>query len=161
MQQSGRFAWAPNIRLRNVTEWLDYEKVVPPESRISLIVALGFFAICLINTIGLLLAKFMRRAAEIGVRRALGASRREVYLQFLIEASTVGLAGGVLGVLLTTIGMFGVGLIFEPQIAKLAHLDASLVLLTIVVAMAATVLAAFYPTWKAAQVQPAWQLKSN
>jgi len=161
MQQSGRFQWAPNVRLRNVTEWLDYEKVVPPESRISLVVALGFFGICLINTIGLLLAKFMRRAPEIGVRRALGASRREVYLQFLIEASTVGLAGGLLGVLLTTIGMFGVGLIFEPQIAKLAHLDVSLVVLTIVVAVLATVLAAFYPTWKAAQVQPAWQLKSN
>ncbi|HEY9131140.1 MAG TPA: ABC transporter permease, partial [Dyella sp.] len=85
-QQAGRFQWAPNNRLQNVTEWLDYEKVVPPESRISLAVALGFFAICLVNTVGLLLAKFMRRAAEIGVRRALGASRREVYMQFLIEA---------------------------------------------------------------------------
>ena len=161
MRQSGRFQWAPNVRLRDVTQWLDYEKVVPPESRISLIVALGFFAICLINTVGLLLAKFMRRAPEIGVRRALGASRREVYLQFLIEAATVGLAGGLLGVLFTTVGMFGVGLIFEPQIAKLAHLDLSLVALTIAVAVFATVIAAFYPTWKAAQVQPAWQLKSN
>ena len=53
--------------------------MVPPESRISLVVAMGFFLICLVNTIGLLLAKFMRRAAEIGVRRALGAPRREIY----------------------------------------------------------------------------------
>ncbi len=160
-QRAGRFKWAPNVRLRDVTNWLDYERAVPPESRISLMVALGFFVICLVNTIGLLLAKFMRRAAEIGVRRALGAPRREIYRQFLVEASMVGLAGGVLGLLLTALGMLGIDLLFEPQIARLAHLDFSLVALTLLVAIAATVVAAFYPTWRAAQVQPAWQLKSN
>jgi putative ABC transport system permease protein len=160
-QRAGRFRWAPNVRLRDVNDWLDYKHVVPPESRISLLVALGFFVICLVNTIGLLLAKFMRRAAEIGVRRALGAPRREIYHQFLVEAGTVGLAGGVLGLLLTALGMLGVGLLFEPEIARLAHMDFSLVAMTLLVAVVATVLAAFYPTWRAARVQPAWQLKSN
>ncbi|MEO8809036.1 MAG: ABC transporter permease [Rhodanobacter sp.] len=160
-QHAGRFAWAPNVRLPNVMQWLDHEHVVPPESRISLLVALGFFLICLINTIGLLLAKFLRRAGEIGVRRALGASRREIYAQFLIEAGTVGMAGGVLGLLFTAAGVSGVGMLFPPQIAKLAQLDFSLVGLTLLVAIIATVLAAFYPAWRAARVQPAWQLKSN
>jgi len=160
-RQSGRFNWAPNNRLRNVREWLDYQGAVPQESRISMTLAFGFLLICLVNTVGLLLAKFMRRAPEIGVRRALGASRGAIYRQFLAEAAMVGLAGGVLGLLLTASGMFGLGMVFEPQIARLAHLDASLVLLTMLVAIAATVIAAFYPTWRAAQVQPAWQLKSN
>ncbi len=160
-RRAGRFNWAPNNRLRNVREWLDFLHAVPPESRISLSLALGFLLICLVNTIGLLLAKFMRRAPEIGVRRALGASRADIYRQFLAEAGMVGLAGGVLGLLLTGLGIWGVGLVFEPQIARLAHLDLSLVALTLLVAIAATVLAAFYPTWRAAQVQPAWQLKSN
>jgi len=160
-QRAGRFAWAPNVRLRNVMQWLDFQHVVPPESRISLLVSLGFFVICLVNTIGLLLAKFMRRAAEIGVRRALGASRREIYKQYLMEAATVGVAGGVLGLLLTAVGISGTGLLFKPEIARLAHLDLSLVGLTLVVAILATVAAAFYPAWRAAQVQPAWQLKSN
>ena len=160
-QRAGRFAWAPNVRLRDVMQWLDHEHVVPPESRISLLVALGFFLICLINTIGLLLAKFLRRAGEIGVRRALGASRREIYTQYLVEAATVGLVGGVLGLLLTAFGVTGVGVLFPPQIAKLAQLDLSLVGLTLLVAVIATVLAAFYPAWRAARVQPAWQLKSG
>ncbi len=160
-QRAGRFAWAPNVRLRDVTQWLDYQQVVPPESRISLLVASGFFLICLINTIGLLLAKFLRRAGEIGVRRALGASRREIYTQYLIEAGTVGLAGGVLGLLITVVGVSGVGVLFPSQVAKLAHLDFSLVGLTLLVAIIATVLAAFYPAWRAARVQPAWQLKSS
>jgi putative ABC transport system permease protein len=161
LRRAGRFAWAPNNRLRDVNEWLTYRGAVPPESRISLVVALGFFGICLVNTIGLLLAKFMRRSSEIGVRRALGASRADIYRQFLAEAGMVGLAGGALGVVLTGVGMFGVGLVFKPEIARLAQLDASLVTLALLVAVLATVVAAFYPTWKAAQVQPAWQLKSN
>ncbi|WP_158885783.1 ABC transporter permease [Rhodanobacter sp. L36] len=160
-QHAGRFAWAPNVRLRDVMQWLDFQQVVPPESRISLLLALGFFVICLVNTIGLLLAKFLRRASEIGVRRALGASRRQVYVQYLMEAGTVGLAGGVLGLLLTAAGVSGVGLLFTPEIARLAHLDLSLIALTLLVAVFATMAAAFYPAWRAAQVQPAWQLKSN
>jgi putative ABC transport system permease protein len=160
-QRAGRFGWAPNVRLRDVTQWLEYRQVVPPESRISLVVSLGFLVICLVNTIGLLLAKFMRRAGEIGVRRALGASRREIYMQFLMEAATVGLLGGILGLLLTAAGISGVGLLFKPQIARLAHVDLNLVALTIAVAVVATVAAAFYPTWRAAQVQPAWHLKTN
>jgi putative ABC transport system permease protein len=160
-QRAGRFNWPPNIRLRNVMEWLDYQQVVPPESKISLLVSLGFLLICLVNTVGLLLAKFMRRAPEIGVRRALGASRNAIYMQFLVEAGTVGLAGGLLGVLMTCAGMLGIGLVFQPQIARLATVDSSLVGLTLSVAVLATVVAAFYPTWRAAQVQPAWQLKSS
>ena len=160
-QRAGRFKWAPNTRLRNVMEWLDYQKVVPQEAKVSLLVSLGFLLICLVNTVGLLLAKFLKRSAEIGVRRALGASRKEIYLQFLIEAGSIGLAGGVLGLLLTGLGVLGVSLVFEPDIAKLATLDMSLMALTLLVAILATVLAAFYPTWRAAQVQPAWQLKSN
>ncbi|HEX7129843.1 MAG TPA: ABC transporter permease [Rhodanobacteraceae bacterium] len=160
-QRAGRFGWSPNVRLRDVTQWLEYQKVVPPESRISLLVSTGFLAICLVNTIGLLLAKFLRRASEIGVRRALGATRREIYLQFLIEAGVVGLTGGLLGLLLTAVGVSGVGLLFKPQIARLAHVDVPLIALTLAVAVLATVLAAFYPTWRAAQVQPAWHLKTN
>jgi putative ABC transport system permease protein len=149
------------VRLRDVVQWLDFQHVVPAESRISLLVSLGFFVICLVNTIGLLLAKFMRRAAEIGVRRALGASRREIYRQYLTEAATVGVVGGMLGLVLTAVGISSTGLLFTPEIARLAHLDLALVGLTLAVAIFASVAAAFYPAWRAAQVQPAWQLKSN
>ncbi len=160
-QKAGRFNWPPNVRLRDMMAWLDYLKVVPPESKISLLLGLGFLLICLVNTIGLLLAKFMRRASEIGVRRALGASRSAIYQQFLVEAGTVGLAGGLLGLPLTGLGMLYADLVFEPEIARLAELDVSLAILTMVVAVVATILAALYPIWRAAQVQPAWQLKTS
>lgn len=160
-QRIGRFGWPPNVRLSNVRQWLGLNHVVPQASKLSLIVSCSFLLICLVNVVGLMLARFMRRAPEIGVRRALGASRAAIYGQFLVEAAVVGLAGGALGLLLTALGMAGVHLIFEPQIARLAQLDGSLVLLTVVLAVATTLVAAIYPTWRAAQVQPAWQLKSN
>ena len=160
-QQDGRFHWAPNVRLYDVHAYLDVNQVVPPETSVSLLVAVCFFVICIVNTIGLLLAKFLRRSSDIAVRRALGASRLAIYCQYLVEAGTVGLAGGMLGLVLTYAGMAGLGLLFKPEIARLAHVDMTLIGLTLAVAIVATVVAAFYPTWRASRVQPAWQLKSN
>lgn len=162
-QRLGRFDWPPNVRLSDVMQWLrqDSFNVIPKSSALSLIVSVSFLLICLVNVVGLMLARFMRRAPEIGVRRALGASRGAIYRQFLVEAAAIGLAGGLLGLLLTALGMAGIGKVFEPEIARLARLDASLFLLTVLVAVLVTLVAALYPTWRAAQVQPAWQLKSN
>jgi putative ABC transport system permease protein len=160
-QHAGRFTWAPNVRLSNVTQWMDLQQVVPQESKVSMLLSLGFLVVCLVNTIGLLLAKFMRRAPEIGVRRALGAPRAAIYQQLLIEAGMVGLAGGVLGLLLTAGAVLGIGLVFTPEIARLAHVDLTLLGLTVLLAVAATIIAALYPTWRASQVQPAWQLRAN
>jgi putative ABC transport system permease protein len=110
---------------------------------------------------GLLLAKFLRRSAEIGVRRALGAPRRAIYAQFLGEAGLIGLAGGVLGLLFTVVGVASIGLVMPRSIADLAHVDLPLLGLTLVVAVIATLIAGLYPTYRASRVQPAWQLKSN
>ncbi len=160
-QRAGRFAWPPNGRLRDLPAWLDNQHVVPSDTRVSLLVALGLLLVCLVNTVGLLLAKFLRRSSEIGVRRALGAPRAAIYAQFLTEAGIVGLAGGVLGLLLTGAGVASVGWVLPRDIAALARLDVSLLLLTLLVAVIATMLAGLYPTFRASRVQPAWQLKSN
>ena len=73
----------------------------------------------------------------------------------------MGFAGGVVGVALTLLGLWGAGGLFEPKIARLVHADASLIALTVLLAVAATVVSALYPTWRAAQTQPAWQIKIN
>jgi putative ABC transport system permease protein len=160
-QHSGRFHWAANTHLDDMPHWLDHEGVVPPETKVSLLVAIGFLLVCLINTVGLLLAKIMRRAGEIGVRRALGASRGEIYRQFIAEAVMVGLASGALGLGLTAIGVLSTSVVFEPEIARLASINVGLVSLTLLVAVTTTVMAALYPAWRAARVQPSWQLKSQ
>lgn len=158
----GRFHYKdkPRVALRDLMGWLDYNHVVPSDVRLQTWVAFGFLFVCLLNTVGLLLAKFMRRAPEVGVRRALGASRRTVFAQFLVEAGSIGLAGGVLGLLLALLGLWAIR--HTPSdYAALAHLDSGMFLTTFVLAIAASLLAGLLPAWRACQVAPALQLKSS
>ena len=156
----GRFQRAPNVRLRSVMQWLDYQMVVPGDVRLQTGLAFGFLLVCLVNTVGLMLAKFMRRAAELGVRRALGASRRALFAQLLIESGVIGLVGGIGGLLLA---LFGLWLVRQrpSDYAALAHLDLSMLFTTFVLALCATLLAGLLPAWRACQIAPALQLKSN
>lgn len=160
-QAAGRFHWAPLVRLRNLREWLVFEKVVPDDARISVIVGFAFLVVCLVNAIGLMLAKFSGRAGEIGVRRALGATRRAIFVQCLVEAGVIGAVGGVLGLGLTMLGLAGVRASFDEDLARIAHLDTQSVLITLALAIVATVVAGLYPTWRASRVMPAWQLKAQ
>jgi putative ABC transport system permease protein len=158
---NGRFNWPGYTRLRDLDQWLKYMKVVPSEARISFIVALGLLLVCTVNTIGLLLARFMRRGPDIGIRRALGASRGDIYAQYLVEAGVIGLAGGLLGVLLTVCFIGSLDLVFEAKLARIVHSDASTMTLAIVLAILVAVIAAAYPVWRASRIQPAWQLKTG
>ncbi|HTE56675.1 MAG TPA: ABC transporter permease [Kofleriaceae bacterium] len=157
---AGRFARPPNARLRDLMAFLDYRKVVPSDVRLQTWLAFGFLLVCLVNTIGLLLAKFLRRSSEIGVRRALGATRRAIFAQFLIEAVTVGLVGGVLGLGLACLGLWAVR--HQPtEYAKLAELDLPMLAATFALSLLASVLAGLVPAWRACQIAPALQLKSQ
>lgn len=159
-REAGRFQRADNVRLRDVMQWLDYKQVVPGDVRLQLWLAMGFLLVCLINTVGLLLAKFLRRSGEIGVRRALGASRGQIFLQSLVEAGAVGLAGGVCGLVLALAGLYAVRQ--QPvDYARLATLDAPMLALTFALALSASLLAGFLPALRAMQVAPAIQLKSQ
>ncbi|KAB7765860.1 ABC transporter permease [Xanthomonas maliensis] len=157
---AGRFQRPNNVRLRNVMQWLDHNEVVPGDVRLQLWLAMGFLLVCLLNTVGLLLAKFLRRSGEIGVRRALGASRWAIFAQCLVEAGAIGLAGGIAGLGLAMVGLWAVRQ--QPaDYAKLAHLDPAMLVLTFVMALVASLLAGVLPAWRAIQIAPALQLKSS
>ncbi len=160
-QRLGRFNWPPHTQLRDVMQWLTYRHVVPSELNILLLVSFGFLLVCLLNATGLMLAKIMGRGADIGVRRALGASRRAIFAQCLIETGVVGLAGGLLGLLLTAFGLMATRLLVAKELVAVTHLDAADVLITLILGVAATLVAGLYPTWRAVNVQPAWQLKAQ
>jgi putative ABC transport system permease protein len=160
-QRSGRFHWPARTKLRDVREWLDYNHAVSDEVRILVLVSFSFLAVCLLNAMGLMLAKIMARAGDIGVRRALGASRAAIFAQSLIEAAVVGLAGGLLGLALTALGLLGLRALLSDEANRLAHMTPIDIGLAVLLGMGATMIAGLYPTWRAAQVQPAWQLKAQ
>jgi putative ABC transport system permease protein len=160
-RRSGRFSWPPRTRLYDVKGWLIHWHAVTNEVRILVLVAFSFLFVCLLNAMGLMLAKIMNRAGDIGVRRALGANRGTVFSQCLMEAGVVGLLGGFLGLVLTALSLAGVRLIVSPNTARLAHLNPTDIAIALGLAVLATTLAGLYPTWRAAHVQPAWQLKAQ
>jgi putative ABC transport system permease protein len=159
-RKAGRYERPANVRLRNVMDWLEYQRVVPGDVILQMWLGFGFLLVCLVNTVGLLLAKFLRRSGEIGVRRALGASRKAIFLQCLVEAGTLGLAGGILGLGLSLLGLWLVRQ--QPSsYAQLAHLDPGMLLVTFALAIVASLLAGLLPAWRAMQVTPAVQLKTQ
>jgi putative ABC transport system permease protein len=160
-QRSGRFHWSPHTKLRNAREWLAYRRAVSDEVRILVLVSFSFLLVCLLNAMGLMLAKIMGRSADIGVRRALGANRGAIFGQCLMEAGVVGAAGGLLGLALTSLGLMGLRSLLSEQVNRLTHFSLADVAIAVTLSVVATTLAGLYPTWRAAQVQPAWQLKAQ
>lgn len=156
----GRLKRNAENKLYNVKEWMEQMKVVGNDSKLQAWLAFGFLILCLVNTIGLLLAKFSVRASEIGVRRALGASRSDVFKQFLIETGVVGLVGGVTGLVLAFGALALIGM-QSKGMAAVARMDWQMLILTFVLSVLAALIAGLLPTWRACQVTPAIQLKSQ
>jgi putative ABC transport system permease protein len=158
-KQFGRFERPMDNRLSNVTEWLENQEVVADDAKMMMAMAIMFLVVCLLNTVGLLLAKFLGKAPEIGLRQALGASKATLFCQYLIESACIGLAGGILGLFLAFLGLIGIEKLYGENMQGLATLDGNMMVLSIVVSLVATLIAGIYPTWRACKVQPAHQLK--
>jgi putative ABC transport system permease protein len=154
----GRITRTDLTRMRTLTEWLDFNGVVPSDVKLQTSLAFAFLAICLCNVVGLLLAKFLRRGGEIGLRRALGATRRAVFIQCLVEAGVIGALGGLGGLLLTLAGLWLVRQQPVPY-ADFVHLDTSMFLVTFLLSVGASLVAGLLPAARASLVEPALQLK--
>jgi putative ABC transport system permease protein len=156
----GRFQRPPtDAKLYSLMGWLAHENLVPNDVRLQLWLALGFLFVCMLNIVALLLAKFLRRSSEISVRRALGARKRDIFLQLGIESALIGVAGGVLGLVIAQIGLWSVRQ-RPDDYAHLAQMDMPMLLGTLALAIVASVLAYLLPAWRACRVPPALQLKT-
>jgi putative ABC transport system permease protein len=103
-----------------------------------------------------MLASVSERRAEIGLRRAIGATRGAILFQFLLEALWASLAGGIAGI--------GLGVIFGAALTRLQHLPTVLsgefVGVAFTIAIGVGILAGLYPAWKAARVDPVAALRA-
>jgi putative ABC transport system permease protein len=156
----GRMPRPENNRLRNVMEWLIDAEVVEKDVKISSWLSLGFLLVCIVNMMALLLAKFTARNGDIAVRRALGASRWQIFQQFALESAVIGCVGAVIG---AGLSFFALRLMSnnDPQLANILRMDLAMLSLTVCVSVVASLIAGAIPTWRACQVLPALQLKSQ
>jgi putative ABC transport system permease protein len=158
-KELGRFPRPLDNRATPVMDLLEEFEMVPDEAQVLLGLSLMFLVVCLLNTIGLLLAKFLGKATEIGIRRA---SRRVLFQQYLVEAGLIGCAGGVLGLGFTWLGLKGIDAQFEDEVAsRIMTMDWNMALAAVALAIVASLVTAIYPTWRACNVQPAAYLSAN
>ena len=144
--------------LKNVTEWMDYNQVVSEDNSILVGLSFMFLAVCLINTIGLLLAKFLKRAPEVGVRRALGANKTQIFIQHLVDVGLIGLIGGLVGLGFGQLGLLGVKFLYHDY-SQLVYMDSTLVVAAFGIALVSSLVAGVYPAWLICRTNPSVYLK--
>lgn len=154
----GRFPRRLNNHLYSVQQWLDVNEVVAKDNRVLMGLAFMFLAVCVLNVVGLLLAKFLGGSRITALRRALGASRAELFRQHLVEVGVIGLSGGVLGLLLGAVGLLGLRQLYENY-DHLTHLDWSVVLAALLISVLAGAFAGIYPAWRICRVAPSLYLR--
>lgn len=158
-RQLGRMLRPTSSRLSTVSEWLDDREVVPEEATSLMVISILFLAVCALNLIGVLLGKFLSRAPEVGVRRALGANRRAVFFQHLVECEVVGVLGGLVGIALSIFGLNAINRMFEHEFVF--ALDGPMVAAAILLSLVAGLVAGVYPAWRICSVPPALYLKEQ
>jgi putative ABC transport system permease protein len=140
-----------------------------PKERIQtlwiLLGAVGFvLLIACVNVANLLLAKGTTRQKEVAVRAALGASRRNIFAQFLTENLLLALTGGVLGIGVGVAALRGL-VAAMPRNTLPSEADLSLNLPVLLFSLAASTLAGLLfgcaPAWYATRVDPAEALKEG
>lgn len=158
-QQLGRFNRKElEYNLQPVMQWLKYNHVVSADNKILVGLSFMFLAVCIANILGMLLAKFLKRAPDAGVRRALGASKRQIFYQHLVEVAILGLLGSVVGVVLAQLGLAGIRE-SKSGYELIATMDWQMLLISPVISILACLIAGLFPAWVVCKTSPATHLK--
>ncbi|HUI05556.1 MAG TPA: ABC transporter permease [Verrucomicrobiae bacterium] len=108
-----------------------------------------------IGIMNIMFVSVAERTHEIGIRKAIGAKRRTILLQFLVEAACICLVGGLIGLGIARLLIFGIQE-FLPSVMSPAIVGAALL-----VSLATGVVSGFLPAWRAARMKPVDALRSE
>lgn len=108
-----------------------------------------------IGIMNIMLASVVERYREIGVRRAVGAQRRDIQLQFLTEALAISISGGIIGVI---IGI-GFSYLIEYTAGVITIVTLTSIIISFGVAMAIGVIFGYFPAKRAAEQDPVHALR--
>lgn len=119
-------------------------------SLLILSIAVSSLVIGGVGILGVMLLSIQERISEIGIRRAVGAKRRDILVQFLVESSFLGILGGIAGLFLGLGASAGV----KPISGMPVVLEPDYIVLSLAFSLATGLIFGIYPSWKAARLDP-------
>jgi putative ABC transport system permease protein len=126
----------------------------------NVVLAVGTLLIGGIGVMNMMLVSVNERRREIGLRRAVGARRRDVVLQFVVETLVITLVGGGVGLSLGLLGCAALGQI-RSDIVPVPVIVPGVVVLALVVTTVVGVVSGTAPAWQAARIDPAESLRAE
>jgi len=110
-----------------------------------------------IGVMNIMLVSVLERTREIGIRKALGAREHDIWIQFLIEAAFLTLAGGIIGVIIGWLVAFFI----SSTGLMTTVVTADIVILAVSVSVGIGLFFGFYPAWNASRLNPIEALRSE
>ncbi len=108
-----------------------------------------------IGIMNIMFVSVAERTREIGVRKAIGAKRRTILLQFLMEASVICLLGGLVGLLITWLLTFAVATVMP------VNMSLPVMGLAMLISLLTGLASGFFPAWRAARMNPVDALRNE
>jgi putative ABC transport system permease protein len=108
-----------------------------------------------IGIMNIMFVSVAERTKEIGIRKAIGARRRTILMQFLMEAASICLLGGVIALVIAWLVTIGVRR-FMP-----VSMSVTVVAIALLVSLITGVLSGFFPAWRAARMNPVDALRNE
>ncbi len=112
-----------------------------------------------IGIMNIMLVSVTERTREIGIRKAIGAKRRDILLQFLIESAALSLTGGMIGLLLAMGGASLMGNIQLGNATVTPEISITIVIIALAVSVGTGLISGTYPAFRAARLDPIESLR--
>jgi len=158
LKDAGEHPLDINNQLRDVNAWLLEQNIVDQKVLAFTLASVLFLCVCVFNASSLLLSRFHSAKFEVGLRRAIGASNKNILNQGLIESVLLGFVAGVVSLLLSWL-FLKLSVTFLPDLANIAVLDPKLLLLGMLLALVTSVSSALYSLYRANRYTISAELK--
>ena len=112
-----------------------------------------------IGIMNIMLVSVTERTREIGIRKAIGAKRRDILLQFLIEAAAISMTGGLIGLGLAVLGAHLMGKVTMGNSTVTPEISGTIVIIALAVSVGTGLISGTYPAFRAARLDPIESLR--